>query len=105
MLAVWNVGSNPTASCRLFPVSKGLVQHPSSNVLSLKLFIRKILTKLKDHSSVTDDRANGINFKDKGSKSLNTHFVEDVTSLDNSVHPQEERKHKKERKFHFIATS
>lgn len=101
----WTVGSNSAASCRLFRVWKGLVQHLSSNVLSLKLVIRKILTKLKDHSSVTDDRANGIPFKDKGSKSLKTHFVQDVTSLDNNVHPPEEGKHKKERKFHVIATS
>jgi len=62
--------------------------------LITKACYQKDIDRLKDHSSETDGRANGIPFKDKGSKSLKTRFGRDVTRLDNSVHPPEECKHK-----------
>lgn len=65
MLAVWTVGNNSAAYCRLFPVLKGFVQHLSSNVLSAKAVIKKNIDKLKDHSSVSDHKANRIPSKDK----------------------------------------
>lgn len=43
--------------------------------LITKACYQKDIDKLKDHSSVTDDRADGIPFKDKGLKSLKTYLA------------------------------
>lgn len=95
MLAVWAVGSNPAACCRLFSSIERFCAASKFKCLVAKACYQKDIDKLKDHSTVTDDRANGIPFKDKGSKSLKTHFGQDMTRLDNSLHPCEEYKYKK----------
>lgn len=97
MLAFWTVGSNPAASCRLFSCIERFCAASKFKCLITKACYQKDIDKLKDHSTVTDDRANGIPFKDKGSKSLKTHFGQDVTRLGKSLHSPEECQYQKKR--------
>lgn len=64
-----------------------------------KGYYQKDIDKLKDHSSVSDHKANGIPSKDKSSKSLRSHFGQDMTRLDNKVLPSEGCKHQEREKI------
>lgn len=85
MLAAWAVGSNPAASCCLFPVLRACGQHPSSNVLALQLVIKKLLTNCKITAVWLVAELMGFLWKTKVQRAFRqTHFGQDATRFDNS---------------------